>query len=350
MAFQIIRNDITKVRADAIVNTANHLPVIGKGTDSSIYFAAGKERLLEERKKIGIIERGQAAFTNAYNLEKNGVKYIIHTVGITYFDGSFGERTILRSCYANSLKIARRLNCKSIAFPLLASGSFHFPKGMALEIAIEEIDDFLSEYEMDITLVVYDKQSFSFAEKFECDIKSFIDENYINNHSPTLKKQKYYFEDLDKTSNATTTIKQLKIIDKMNNKSKQSTSQPDINTYIKSTQNPLDFKNSFQKLIAEKNMANADVYRNTSVDRKFFSKIISPKNQYIPKKEIIFQFGLNLKLQINEFEKFLASANYAFNPHEKLDVIIKFCIINNIFSISKINSILFEQNVPCFFD
>ena len=122
MSFKILRNDITKVSADAIVNTANRLPVVGRGTDTSIYKAAGLELLLEARKKIGVIERGQSAWTQAYNLKEHGVKYIIHTSGDYYIDGNHGEKEILRSCYQTALVIASELKCKSVAIPLLASG------------------------------------------------------------------------------------------------------------------------------------------------------------------------------------------------------------------------------------
>lgn len=339
MSFHIVRNDITKVKADAIVNTANPLPIIGAGTDSAIYMAAGRSQLLNAREKIGIIDRGQSAYTPAFDLtEKNGVRYIIHTVGIFYEDGSRGERTILRSCYSNSLKIARRLGCKSVAFPLLASGNYNFPKGMALDIAIEEIDDFLSEFDMDITLVIYDKESYSLTEKMDKDIQSFIDENYISENILNESFNSYYNYSKKEFPKAVTTNEQIKKIVPI-----------DVNAFVENQHQNLDFKNKLQKLIADKKLANSDVYKNTSIDRKYFSKIISPKNNYLPKKEAVFQLGLKLELPLQEFEDFLACADYAFNPHSKFDMVVKFCVINNIFSINKVDSILFELGLPCFF-
>lgn len=354
MSFQIVRNDITKVKADAIVNTANPLPQIGSGTDSAIYTAAGAEKLLKARKEIGIIDRGQSAYTPAFDLtEKNGVKYIIHTVGILYDNGHYGERTILRSCYSNSLKIARRLGCKSIAFPLLASGNYNFPKGMALDIAIEEIDDYLSEFDMDITLVVYDKETYSLTEKMDKDIQSFIDENYISdnriNESHSTSYSSYDY------GKVTSTNEQLKNIPKPEKKVPEIKQNKkivpiDVNAFVKDQHQSLDFKNKLQKMIADRNMSNADAYKNTSIDRKYFSKIISPKNNYMPKKEAVFQLGLKLELPLPEFEDFLASADYAFNPHSKFDMVVKFCVINGIYSIHKVDSILFDQELHCFFD
>ena len=158
MLFQIVRNDITKIKADAIVNTANPKPCVGSGTDSAIYAAAGKEVLLAERKKIGDIEPGTACSTDAFKLD---AKYIIHTVGPAWVDGKHGERDILRSCYANSISLAADLNCNSIAFPLIATGVYGFPKDEALNIALAEIGKFLLIHEMKVILVVFDRTSFS---------------------------------------------------------------------------------------------------------------------------------------------------------------------------------------------
>ena len=161
MSFKILRNDITKVRADAIVNTANPLPIVGTGTDIAVYEAAGYEELLEERKKIGAIERGQSAWTPSFNLKKHGVKYIVHTVGVLYRDGNQGEKEILRSCYFKALQTAAELECKSVAIPLLASGNYRFPKELSLQIAVEEISRFLLEHEVDVFLDDHGEESFA---------------------------------------------------------------------------------------------------------------------------------------------------------------------------------------------
>ena len=145
MPFQIIRNDITKVKADAIVNTANPNVVVGSGTDSAIYHAAGEKELLAERKKIGIMMPGEVAYTPAFNLD---AKYIIHTIGPSWIDGNHNEREILHSCYEKSLNLAAELECKSIAFPLIATGVYGFPKDEALQIALAEINKFLLSHDM----------------------------------------------------------------------------------------------------------------------------------------------------------------------------------------------------------
>lgn len=157
MPFKIVRNDITKVKADVIVNTANPNPICASGTDLAIYEAAGKEKLLAERANIGKIARGDIAVTGAYNLK---AKYIIHTVGPVWTDGLHHEFEILEDCYRKSLQKALELKCESIAFPLISTGVYGFPKDKALQIAVSVFSQFLTENEIEIILVVFDKRSF----------------------------------------------------------------------------------------------------------------------------------------------------------------------------------------------
>ena len=182
MPFQIIRNDITKVKADIIVNSANPAPKYDLGVDTAIYKAAGEDELLAERAKIGAIARGDIAITPAFNLN---AKYIIHAVGPVWKDGDSGEYGILQSCYRKSLEKALELKCRSIAFPLLATGVYGFPKSKALSIAIDEIGAFLTKddvEDMKVILVVYDKASFLLSENLFFRVESFV--------SPILPKKR----------------------------------------------------------------------------------------------------------------------------------------------------------------
>ena len=171
MALQIIRNNIINVEADAIVNTANPSVGVGRGVDRSIYEAAGRDRLLGAREKIGAMSPGEAAWTPAFDLH---AKYIIHTVGPAWRGGDHGERETVAKCYRRSLELAAELGCESIAFPLIATGTYGFPKDEALQIAMSEIGRFLLANEMEVLLVVYDKESFEVSGKLFSDIKSFI--------------------------------------------------------------------------------------------------------------------------------------------------------------------------------
>ena len=176
MPFKIVRNDITRVKADVIVNTANPNPICASGTDLAIYEAAGKEKLLEERAGIGKIARGDIAVTGAYNLK---AKYIIHTVGPVWTDGLHHEFEILEDCYRKSLQKALELKCESIAFPLISTGVYGFPKDKALQIAVSVFSQFLTENEIEIILVVFDKRSFQLSGQIVGDIDSYIDANYV---------------------------------------------------------------------------------------------------------------------------------------------------------------------------
>ena len=301
MAFKIERNDITKVHTEAIVNTANPLPCVGTGTDSAVYKAAGWDELLNARKKIGIIKFGTSVVTKSYGLSKNGIKYIIHTVGCHYDPKDEESIQILRSCYSSSLKIAKDLSCKSVALPLLASGNYGFPKDLALKIAVEEISAFLLQNEIDVTLIVYDINSYMISEKLFADIQDFLNENL----------------------------------------------EDDVDSFIKQSGEVLNFQNTLQYRIAQSHLENATVYKKACIDKKFFSKIISNKD-YVPKKQVVMALGLALELPYKEFEQFLASAGYAFMPSSKFDLIVKYCVMNKIYNLLEVDIILDSHGLNCF--
>ena len=185
MPFRIIRNDITKMQVDVIVNTANPEAAYGAGTDQAIYEAAGVQKLLAERRKIGPIRPGEVAVTYAFHLPS---RFIIHTVGPKWIDGTHGEFDILSSCYINSLMLARQLHCKSIAFPLISTGTYGFPKDEALRIAIDRIREYLDENEMDVTLVVFDQKSFVLSKALTACVEEFIDDRYAES-----RRQQYMY-------------------------------------------------------------------------------------------------------------------------------------------------------------
>lgn len=380
MSFKIIRNDITKVSCDAIVNTANPLPVIGRGTDSAIYTAAGRDELLSARKQIGIIERGKSAWTEAFNLKSNGIRYIIHTVGVSYCDGKNGETDILRNCYSSSLNMAKELGCKSVAIPLLATGFYSFPKEIGLQIAIDEISRFLIENEIDVTLVVYDRKSYLISEKLFDDIQSFIDDNYSvpekhilcddmfavesscmgelfeEHREETLRRSKKRNEteiqlskSCDINSDNVASVHGIAITGPgLSKKAKRKKISPiDVDAFITQSKTNLNFQNTLQQLIADRKLENSAVYTKALIDRKFFSKIISNKD-YVPKKMTVMALGLALGLKLDEYENFLASAGYAFMPSSKFDLIIKYCVINEIYNLVEVDMILDSHGECCF--
>ena len=341
MPFQIIRNDITKVKADAIVNTANPNPVIGSGTDSAIYKAAGEKLLLKERQEIGEIAPGQVAYTDAFHLD---AKYIIHTVGPAWVDGNHGERDILHSCYANALSKAAELSCNSIAFPLIATGVYGFPKDEAL-------------------LVVFDRKAFELSGKLVGDIEEYIDE-----HSAKRLREEEYGGDYgyERRMRQARYLESTEMILGMPDESLDEETEedneecdviyaeasapsfPDVSG--KSLDEVIDsagdtFQQRLFKLIDESGLDDVTVYKKANIDRKVFSRIRC-KEDYKPKKKTAVAFAIALELDMPTMMDLLARAEIAFSPSNKFDLIITYFITNKVYDIYEINAALFKYGQP----
>ena len=350
MPFQIIRNDITKVKADAIVNTANPEVRVGAGTDSAIYQAAGKEQLLEARKNIGPLAPGQAAYTEAFGLNAN---YIIHTVGPVWIDGNHGERDILHLCYKKSLEIAAELACRSVAFPLIASGTYGFPKDEALSIALSEISNFLLTHEMKVVLVVFDRKAVELSRKVVGEIKHYIDdaaaqqirererdgynvfadrrrkppEEWAKSEAVPIEQSSYVLEDVTLAGPG----KRAEFY--------RSLSEASLDDVLKNPES--SFKNKLFELIDERGMTDAEVYKKANIDRKVFSSIRC-KEGYTPKKRTILALAIALKLDIKELIDLLSRAEMAFSPSSKSDLIVMYFVEHGIYDIYEINAALFR--------
>ena len=356
MSFQIIRNDITRVKADAIVNTANPEPRIGRGTDSAIYAAAGKEQLLAERKKIGRIAPGDAVSTDAFHLD---ARYIIHTVGPVWTDGTHGERDILHSCYNKSLMLAAELKCKSIAFPLIASGVYGFPKGEALNIALEEIGKFLLAHEMKVILVVFDRKALELSEQLVGDIEQYIDE-----HSAHLLRKTEYGDDYPanfRRAEAARLEESGELMDHGLPALSETVDPEDRDgTLPLATALPnikgrsLDevlgragetFQKRLFRLIDASGMDDVTVYKKANIDRKVFSSIRC-KPDYRPKKKTAVAFAIALELDLPATLDLLARAGITFSPSSRFDLIVVYFITNRIYDIFEINAALFKYGQP----
>lgn len=344
MAFEIIRNDITKVHADAIVNTANPNVAIGSGVDAAIYKAAGEKELLFEREKIGVMKPGEIAVTPAFNLD---AKYIIHTVGPVWQGGDNKEAEIVSLCYSKSLQKAKELGCESIAFPLISSGTYGFPKDVALKTAVSQISDFLFNNEMTVYLVVYDKESFEISGKVFSDISSFIDEVDVTKQAyrnrrirslDILKDKLPQFEvgsSLPKLKNKT--ISEITYADEI------EVNEEDIEDIIKNKKET--FQEYLFRLIDRKGLEDKDVYKKANIDRKHFSKIKSNVN-YHPSKRTVLAFAIALELNLDETKDLLLRAGIALSPSNTFDIIMTYCIEHQIRDIYEINCILFKYNQP----
>lgn len=358
MPFQIIRNDITKVDADAIVNTANPKPRIGRGTDSAIYAAAGESELLEARKAIGDIAPGQAVSTDAYNLS---AKYIIHTVGPAWVDGKHGEREILHSCYANSLTLANELKCRSIAFPLIASGVYGFPKDEALNIALAEIGRFLLTHEMKILLVVFDRTALQLSEQLVGSIEQYIDDHsahrlreseYGGNYNTNRHRRKLLRIEEEAREGILLDSVILERDEAIDETSDELLSPmgtlPDVTG--KSLDEVLNgtgdtFQQRLFKLIDASGLDDVTVYKKANIDRKVFSRIRC-KEDYKPKKKTAVAFAIALELDLPTTLDLLSRAEIAFSPSSRFDLIVTYFITNKIYDIFEINTALFKYGQP----
>jgi O-acetyl-ADP-ribose deacetylase (regulator of RNase III) len=356
MPFQIIRNDIAKVRADAIVNTANPKPRIGRGTDSAIYAAAGEEQLLKARKQIGEIAPGHAACTDAFDLN---ARYIIHTVGPMWIDGKHGEREILHSCYENSLALAAELSCKSIAFPLIASGTYGFPKDEALHIALTEIQKFLLTHEMKIILVVFDRKALELSEGLVGGIEQYIDDHAVRELREKergqkgiseLRRRRLQREEEQMVLESIAYAPELseKIFDGASPPIALGAPIPDVSG--RSLDEVLgnageSFQQRLLELIDESGMDDVTVYKKANIDRKVFSRIRC-KPDYKPKKKTAVAFAIALELDLPTMTDLLSRAEIALSPNNRFDLIITYFVSNKIYDIYEINAALFKYGQP----
>ena len=350
MPFQIIRNDITRVRADAIVNTANPKPRIGSGTDSAVYAAAGREQLLAQRKKLGEIAPGQAAYTDAFALKG---KYVIHTVGPVWVDGRHGEREILRSCYESSLALARELGCRSVAFPLISAGTYGFPKEEALNAALSGIGRFLLTNEMEVILVVFDRRALELSEALVGGIEQYIDEHA----ACELRETEYGGDRADDRRRRSARLREEELAagrmaffagSAGAEKAAAEAAAPE--KAGKSLEEMLGsagetFQQRLFRLIDERGLDDVTVYKRANVDRKVFSRIRC-KADYRPKKKTAVAFAIALELDLKTTLDLLARAGPAFSPSDAVDLIVSYFITNGIYDVYEINAALFRYGQP----
>ena len=349
MPFQIIRNDITRVSADAIVNTANPEPIIGGGTDSAIYRAAGEDRLLAERERIGRIARGDAVATPAFDLD---ARYIIHTVGPVWVDGSHGEQKVLRACYANSLKLAASLGCKRIAFPLISSGVYGFPKDEALSIALSEIQGFLFTHDMEVLLVVFDRRALELSGKLIGAIEEYIDDHAVGRLQDEEYDQPRLSRDrrMDAQRRHAEMVQQSRSSELMFDDSEAPFVAPFPDLSGKELGEVLDsnedtFQQRLFKLIDERGLDDVTVYKKANIDRKVFSRIRC-RQDYRPTKKTAVAFSIALELDMPTMLDLLSRAEIAFSPSNRFDLIISYFVTHRKYDIFEINAVLFEYGQP----
>ncbi|WP_019227228.1 macro domain-containing protein [Sedimentibacter sp. B4] len=324
MPLQLIRNDISKVHADAIVNPTNIYLKAGGGVSEAIFTAAGKKELQKECEKIGYCSVGNAKITKAYKLN---AKYIIHTVGPVWKDGNSNEEKLLSDCYNNCLMLAKQYNFESIAFPIISSGNFGYPKDKALKVALSCFNEFLLDNEIIIYLVIYDKTSLLISERIFSSIKQFIDDNNVQENT---------------LSHGTSIYSSWFVSGAIGNLyHKKNKIEIEIDVVLNSLGD--SFSQKLLKLIDEKGLNDVETYKKANIDRRTFSKIRSDLN-YKPSKSTVIAFSIALELTLEETKDLLESAGYALSHSYLFDVIIEYYITNKNYNIYEINLTLFSLN------
>ena len=325
MPLQIVRNDITKMKVDAIVNAANSSLLGGGGVDGCIHRAAGPE-LLAECKTLGGCETGSAKITKGYKLP---CKYVIHAVGPRWLGGNRGERDQLISCYRTSLALAKEHGCETVAFPLISSGIYGYPKDQALKVAIDTISDFLLENDMTVYIVIFDRKAYQIGEKLFSDIAAYIDDNYVDEHTDNRSEQLRRMQMLSDEPEEETFGAPLAPMAASAKTLDDALSQIDES-----------FSEMLLRKIDEKGMTDAQCYKKANIDRKLFSKIRSDR-LYKPSKPTALAFAIALELPLDETKEMLMKAGFALSHSNKFDIIIEYFIEHGNYNIFEINEALF---------
>ena len=324
MPLQIVRNDITKMKVDAIVNAANSSLLGGGGVDGCIHRAAGPELLAECRSLHGC-NVGGAKITGGYRLP---CKYVIHAVGPQWQGGGHGERALLASCYQAALELAGAHGCETIAFPLISSGIFGYPKDQALKVAVDTITAFLLENDMTVYIVVFDRAAYQIGEKLFSSIAEYIDDRYAAEHTDSRAERLRRLSMPD--------IEELYCAEPMDDLS------------LADALGRLDesFSEMLLRKIDERGLTDAQCYKKANIDRKLFSKIRSDK-YYRPSKPTAIALAIALELPLDEMKDILMKAGFALSHSNKFDIIVEYFVEHGNYNVFEINEALFafDQNL-----
>ncbi|MGE4455031.1 MAG: macro domain-containing protein [Sphaerochaeta sp.] len=319
MSFFLVRNDITKMKTDAIVNAANTALQMGGGVCGAIFKAAGIKEMTEACSRLSPIKTGEAVITPGFALAAH---FVIHTAGPVYHDGKSGERDLLQQCYQNSLELAVKYNCSSIAFPLISSGIFGYPKQEAIEVASSTIEDFLADHEITVFLVLFDKEPLLAETTIHTSIEQYIDEHY------------------DKEQTEERILLDVAI---PSFEHEAITRAPSLTDALSHIDEP--FSDSLRTLIQNKGKTEVEVYKKANIDRKLFSKIRTGGG-YVPSKRTVIALALALELSLDEADNLLEKAGYALSHSSIFDVIIEYFIVHKHYKILEINEVLFSWDQP----
>lgn len=321
------------MRVDAIVNAANTDLQMGGGVCGAIFETAGTAKMQTACDKVSPIQTGKAAITPGFALP---AKYVIHAAGPVYRQWNTEQNEqLLRSAYTESLELARKYRCESIAFPLISSGIYGYPKDEALRVATAAIEDFLAEHDMDVYLVIFDRAAFAVSEELLGAIESYIDEHYVDTH--TVRRR----ELLEVECQALPEAMPPPFLAEA---APMAASVPkELDDLIDALDEP--FNTTLLRLIDAKGKTDAEVYKRANINRKLFSKIRTGKG-YMPGKRTILALAIALELTLDETDDLLEKAGYALSHSQKFDVIVEFFIVSQKFNIFEINEVLFKYDQP----
>lgn len=337
MPFEIVRNDITRMKVDAIVNPTNRALSPGGGLDASIHKAAGPA-LAAKCRSIGSCQTGDAIITRGYDLP---AKYVIHTVGPVWHGGSQGEKDLLASCYRKCLALAKDHHCKSIAFPLISAGTYGYPKDEAMSIAQDVISKFLSENDALIYLVVFGRTEYLTSKKRFSDVQEYIDDVYAASHyhrNSEMRRRELWQADEEAALRYEEELFAAPDLPKAS-----SLPAPDLAKVLQEADE--SFSESLLHLIDEKGLTDAQCYNKANIDKRLFSKIRSNPD-YRPSKPTVFAFAVALELSLQETSELLKKAGFAISHSSKFDIIVEYFIKKRQYNIFEINSTLFDFDQP----
>ena len=321
MPLEIVRNDITKMSVDAIVNAAKESLLGGGGVDGCIHRAAGPE-LLQECRTLGGCRTGEAKLTGAYRLP---CKYVIHTVGPVWNGGKYGEREQLASCYRTSLALAKEHGCETVAFPLISSGIFGYPKDQALRVAVDTIGEFLLHNDMTVYIVIFSRTAYQISSKLFADIAEYVDDHYVDAHTDSRRERLRRMSVLEGRALSAGAAAAPMVADNLD----------DLLAHLDA-----GFSETLLKLIDHSGKKDSEIYKKANVDRKLFSKIRNNPD-YKPSKATAIAFAIALELNLDETRDLVARAGYALSASSKFDVIIEYFIRQKKYDIFEINEALF---------
>lgn len=338
MPVEIIRNDITKMKVDAIVNAANETLLGGGGVDGAIHRAAGSE-LLAECRTLGGCRTGEAKITGGYRLP---AKYVIHTVGPVWHGGAYGEKELLTSCYRNSLCLAAEKGCESVAFPLISAGVYGYPKGEALKVAMDTISEFLLEHEMKVSMVIFDRGSFTVSEQLYANIAQYIDDHYVEQRvdedREMNRRSQIIIGCAEPKAKPTLFTKKKAAPEALESACLSAQPAPSLDEMLRDLDE--GFTRTLLRLIDQRGMTDVECYKRANLSRKLFSKIRGDES-YRPSKRTALALAVALRLTLPETEVLLRKAGYALSHASKFDVIVEYFIVNGRYDVMEINETLF---------